>query len=85
MRLAGTSLCQHCQLPDKISSASNSPYKASVLRRTAGQFYQTSEKLFLPRWGKGKGQLSLPFPSILLFQMIYMIKTKLSCLLFSSA
>ena len=32
--LAGTSLYQRCLLPDEIPSAPNSPYQASVLRRT---------------------------------------------------
>ena len=36
--LAGTSLYQRCLLPDEIPSAPNSPYQASVLRRTVPIF-----------------------------------------------
>ena len=44
--LAGTSLYQRCLLPDEIPSAPNSPYQASVLRRTVQLFWQTLERLF---------------------------------------
>ncbi|MCC2243108.1 hypothetical protein LKD47_12545, partial [Roseburia sp. CLA-AA-H204] len=47
MRLAGTSLCQRCLLPDEIPSAPNSLYYASVLRRTVQTSCQTLERLFL--------------------------------------
>ena len=47
MRLAGTSLCQRCLLPDEIPGAPNSLYYASVLRRTVQTSCQTLERLFL--------------------------------------
>ena len=45
--LAGTSLYQRCPLPDEIPSAPNSPYQASVLRRTVQIDCQTLERRFL--------------------------------------
>ena len=44
MCLAGTSLCQRCQMPDKIPSAPSSSSNASVLRQTA-QIYSNHKNI----------------------------------------
>jgi hypothetical protein len=49
MRLAGTSLCQRCRVPDEILSAPNNPQKESETGRTVPQVCETLEKQFLSK------------------------------------